>query len=1592
MQACNSYMLHSTRAFFLSILRVRAFLRALCLSDCLSDCLSRARTRRYEWRVSHTQMEMMLSTHSLLGGSGGVTLGSYAEPTVVESFAGGLARLESSTGRTLDARWLSGSWEGSCTGSCSMMVTIEGLIVRIAFDKCVDSAGTRDPRGEGYVVASLSHLANLALHYKSAYSPSRPGSGTDFTYSYLDLTILESSSFYWPATGGARCKAIFYFPGGQPDALRMVVLHPGEDYVSPTTYPTANVFLPSYQPDQCRLWQLSRLTKGDVKAAAASSGPAALTFVADTSAAWIFESEVLEQCASALNAVEMLEGEDCKALRDLFLPPVSTGARYAYLFQRQQVLEVCNEPCAQRFETLLWASVATCSRIWKLSSSWRSQTAADSRARIFEMNLRLATSRYWYEVACSQDGSGVSCLDAVENVDQVFSAPSSCPSAQGAAASDVIPLFDFSIGPANGCSATCAAGLQQWAQASGCCASVAALAQSSWWQSIDTANQSETASAANSSLAFTISLSYAGYEYPRTYMPPERCLRSSRIVSTACALTQHCAAALPSASPGLPASCCSGAMCVGGGQRRPEQRCECECPRGRTGSDCSRAQSYIATTFYAVEVYVSGQPLMTYRVEQQRKATIARLCNVSVNDVHINRLFLAEDRHPSDLAGVPNDIRRSSSSRLRVALQVRVGVSGTLLEEHAAAKGILSSQLAANVSGVMQAEGLRLSFDAGSRGVFESAKTCNDSPLCCFADVDKGILVLPSTGEALLPTSDASLIINTNQKWFECCPEVCSTPAIRATSTTPAPVSTTPPPSDLRVVSKQGSAFDKPLVIAAGVVISLAVGAVIFYLTLRRGKKRDFEIMLLYNACLRPCRSCLQACGLVAPPPPATQRGDHRRSRAAHSHAPPKAYREAGPVRAVADEGFRSFRFEEALSKYEREMNHGPAQPGMQVTNHHYLVDHNDLGLGHSTSFPAIYTHLEEAAIRMAATRANTATHTAMHSLTHSALSATEPAVSMTREIAGPFPLTSMAYVAQDGDTYSGDVAWLESAEATPEFLNAADNSSAASHLDAEVTVGGEQGVSIGLGPSHRPRSLFSPGAGSMFAGVEISETPHLVKTPRVRAPSRTMSGRLAGKQTQARVSRGADSGSSGEIEQVSAASVAAKLEPDDASLGITSHLERLQKLNTRLRSEYQRRQTVSGAKEEGKIHLGRARDEQAAATAATKIEQMHQHETQLETPVERQGFEIRGLQDAYRLSQDPPHGGESGQHSGQSGGQRHAVESGRSSSSPGSSSRFERLTMGVGQASRPESSALESSKGASPPSVHGSTSSLVSHLQSMRDKNTEDAAGLLRTMGALVSRASRAPSIESRPQSLESGFGGSSPSTGLAASWQASSFGGARSRAARSPTAAILWTDPAVTDTSIHIVDAVPSRDADARHPSDEAPGLDLHFDAEEAGGVAAGQSLADTADDLAADPPQQTADGDLRSSAPPLARAAQASSPHIPSAAPRSSSIAMSPAHTCPPTEIQVRCPKPMEEEDEEAETDAKAGVGQDAQMVPVIGHPVIGHTHQVNTASDDGQQVFSHRSAGSIVALSASSDSSAPESVFDLSVDPTPRPAFL
>ena len=707
-------------------------------------------------------------------------------------------------------------------------------------------------------------------------------------------------------------------------------------------------------------------------------------------------------------------------------------------------------------------------------------------------------------------------------------------------------------------------------------------------------------------------------------------------------------------------------------------------------------------------------------------------------------------------------------------------------------------------------------------------------------------------------------------------------------------------------------------------------------------------------------------------------------------------------MRAVADEGFRSFRFEEALSKYEREMNDRPAQPGMQVTNHHYLVDHNDLGLGHSTSFPAIYTHLEEAAIRMAATRANTATHMAMHSLTHSALSATEPAMSMTREIAGPFSFTSMAYVAQDSDMYSGDVAWLEPAEATPEFLNAADNSSAASHLDAEVTVGGEQGVSFGLGPSHRPRSLFSPGAGSMFAAVEISESPHLVKTPRARAPSRTMSGRPAGKQTHARVFRSAEAGSSGETVQVSAASVAAKLEPDNASLGITSQFERLQQLNTRLRSEYQRRQnrqTVSGTKEEGEIHLGRARGQQVAATAATKIEQMHQHETQTETPVERQGFEIRGLQDVYRLSQDPPDGGELGQHSGQSGGQRHAVESGRSSSSPGSSSRFQSLKLGVGQASRRESSALDSAKGASPLSVHDSTSSLLSHLQSMRDKNTEDAAGLLRTMGALGHdwRESRAPSIESRPQSFEGGFGGSSPSTGLAASWQASSFGGARSRAARSPTAAILWTDPAVTDTSIHIVDAVPSSDADSRHPSDEAPGLDLLFDADEAGGVSwsAGQSLADTADDLAADPPQQTADGDLRSSALPLARAAQASSLHIPFAAPRSSSIAMSPAHACPPTEIQVRCPKPMEEEDEEDkedETDAQEGVGQDAQMVSVIGHPVIGHTHQFNTASDDGRQVLSHRSGGSIVALSASSHSSAPESVFDLSVDPTPRPAFL
>ena len=105
-----------------------------------------------------------------------------------------------------------------------------------------------------------------------------------------------------------------------------------------------------------------------------------------------------------------------------------------------------------------------------------------------------------------------------------------------------------------------------------------------------------------------------------------------------------------------------------------------------------------------------------------------------------------------------------------VAMEIRVGVHGTITEEYQAARTILMLQLNANQSGVLQGAGLRLcdhlTCNGKHFGVLDSAKQCNDNPACCHADVQEGIVKMPDSNEILL--------INTNREWAECCPNLCS--------------------------------------------------------------------------------------------------------------------------------------------------------------------------------------------------------------------------------------------------------------------------------------------------------------------------------------------------------------------------------------------------------------------------------------------------------------------------------------------------------------------------------------------------------------------------------------------------------------------------------------------------------------------------------------------------------------------------------------------------------------------------------------------------------------------------------------------------
>jgi hypothetical protein len=205
-------------------------------------------------------------------------------------------------------------------------------------DECFDGGGSRQSAGDGYLVAHISRMSDWAQDYESAYQPNLPGSGLRFVYSEFDLTVISSTSRFWMGGDNPLCKGIFYFPEGKDkdNNLRILVMAPGERFVSLSTYPAPYVFLPSYKPGECKLWDLSRVvSKGDGHLPPGFSredgkDPAALSFVPDEDTGWITESQILQVCATALNSVRTLsttEDTTCAGLIDLFLPTSLTGAR-----------------------------------------------------------------------------------------------------------------------------------------------------------------------------------------------------------------------------------------------------------------------------------------------------------------------------------------------------------------------------------------------------------------------------------------------------------------------------------------------------------------------------------------------------------------------------------------------------------------------------------------------------------------------------------------------------------------------------------------------------------------------------------------------------------------------------------------------------------------------------------------------------------------------------------------------------------------------------------------------------------------------------------------------------------------------------------------------------------------------------------------------------------------------------------------------------------------------------------------------------------------------------------------------------------------
>jgi hypothetical protein len=426
-------------------------------------------------------------------------------------------------------------------------------------------------------------------------------------------------------------------------------------------------------------------------------------------------------------------------------------------------------------------------------------------ARAYLNRRKRLRCRYWQRLGCSQSGRDArSCLDAAQQYDDVFSQPSHCPSAVSPAATDVIPLFEFGQGdggPGGGgqgevaaCSEACRQGLKGWVETWGCCASVAAQAQEDWWRAFGGLSEAPS--------TFSIMLQSEGYQYLRHYRLPQKCDASAQLVTSRCALALVCGLSMVDASgvavpaPGPP--CCPGAVCANGGKRREDQRCRCLCADGYIGPECASRSSYVVSTVRLLAAFHGGYPLVTFDEEESRRKQLAALFGTALGRVHVQRVFVCS--------------RSPRAGRGHVAMEVRFGVTGSVVEEFAQAQRLLAQQASANASGAMLRAGFVLSCSADDAvSGLVTAKTCNDSPCCC----------------------DRSCSTNDDTALLECCLGIC-----KAATTTPA--STTPPPStDVRqpnsyLVHSSGAAGVPVVPVIAGAAgVALLVFALVFWCSYR---------------------------------------------------------------------------------------------------------------------------------------------------------------------------------------------------------------------------------------------------------------------------------------------------------------------------------------------------------------------------------------------------------------------------------------------------------------------------------------------------------------------------------------------------------------------------------------------------------------------------------------------------------------------------------------------------------------------------------------------------------------------------------------